>query len=107
MTQLPSFPPDEEHVLARVADQLCRKCFDIGSDDNLSVVLVALGETAVRLTPASVASPSSVPDPLPRKLEYDQSPATDNANANTSEEDGLSSPEVLSAYLTPGHVQVL
>ena len=40
---------DEPHALALVADRLCRKCFDLDSDDNMSVAIVALGSTADHL----------------------------------------------------------
>lgn len=126
MTQIQLFALDEVHVLARVADRMCRHCFDAGSDDNLSVVLVALGETATRLTPATIASPASDTDAQPRKLAFDDAPmavaGADAEIATPSSQDleNLSafqtprhsqvheaSTEELSAYRTPGQVQVL
>jgi serine/threonine protein phosphatase PrpC len=71
--QLQSLGSNDDHALAQVAGKLCHECFNLGSTDNLSVVLVALGETAERMTPASVASPAATTttDTLPRRLEYE------------------------------------
>jgi serine/threonine protein phosphatase PrpC len=100
--QIQSFPSDQDHVLARVADRLCRHCFDEGSNDNLSVVLVALGEMAARLTPASVPSPSFDTEPQPRKLAFDASP---DARADAETATPSSAPQDLSAFKTPNEVQ--
>jgi serine/threonine protein phosphatase PrpC len=90
VTKLEELGTKDDHPLARVAELLCRECHSLGSADNLSVVLVALGETAERMTPAYVSSPAATTttDSLPRKLEY-ESPLVEDSIQEAMDEDTI------------------
>lgn len=126
VTKLEELGTKDDHPLARVAELLCRECHSLGSADNLSVVLVALGETAERMTPAYVSSPAATTttDSLPRKLEY-ESPLVEDSIQEAMDEDtiqdqmvdddtiqeGTGTPafsgELQPTLRTPGQVQTL